>query len=298
MQPFKPLLLFAAWVAPAKPDTAVWRDYYLSLLSGRFGSIDKVISVNPGCDPEFAAALENISNVVALEHVAPENDSRSDAAGYQLALWNAQLRLPSYDVVMFGHCKGSSHAFKDLEPIASDQINGCLDIDSIEAAFRKDPNGMYVRSASLPSTLVHVMELQKLLDMCAISGPHVCFTVPYTMFSVSAGFLNSTLEKLPEALITASIKSLGFNRYFFESMFPSLLMATGARLSFLDSPRAIDATWPDVTYDALPRHNSALVLREMARKKTGGQTYVQQPVPCVFGSNQAIEAVRIKFSLA
>jgi hypothetical protein len=298
MLSFKPLLIFAAWVAPDKPDTAIWRNYYLSLLSDRFGSIDKVVSVNPGCDPTFAAALENIPNVVALEHVAPENNSRSDAAGYQLGLWNAQLRLPGYDVAMFGHCKGSSHAFKDFEFIANDQIDGCLNIDRIEEAFRINRNAIYARNASMPNTMVHIKQFHRLLDMCGISGPQVCFTVPYTMFSVSAAFLSSALQQMPEELITSSLHSLGFNRYFFEFLFPSLLVAAGADLSILDSPRAIDATWPDVTYDVLPRHNSALVLREMGRKKVAGETYVQQPIPCVFGSNDAIQSVRVKFSLA
>jgi hypothetical protein len=116
-----------------------------------------------------------------------------------------------------------------------------------------------------------------------------------TLYYVSASVLADVLQAIPSNVLTNNLLAEGFDRFFFEGLFPSMLLQFAAHIQFLSDPYYEEGLPHTVSFDLYPFHNSKMVEDEFARYQKMGQSYFQIPRPYVFGGADALSSVKIVY---
>lgn len=124
--------------------------------------------------------------------------------------------------------------------------------------------------------------------------PAFALAAGWGMYYVAAPVFAALLERLPSSFFETSLEAQGQNRFFFESVIPSTLLALGAELSFSAGAELNPRLNAWCSYDRDRSHNSAVALREMTRWRADPQRYIQYPVPYIFGP---LDVVDVAFNL-
>lgn len=277
------LVIFAGWV-PNSEDKAKWASLFSRVLADDLGTHDKILIFNHGCDGVLPEALASIPNVVTTGVVEERLNMGSDASGYQLGLALARSSLDEYDSVLFVHSKGASRNFIEYSQI----IEGFRQVlfPMVSSGPIDGPECLFAMQAFLTPHSKSIRDLRKMCEMSdSVPGPSV--TVTSSIYAVSASVLGKCLSTLPDEFFQSSLEGFGFDPWFFESVFPGVLVSHGADIRFAGKNEF--GPWPmnpKICYHAHPRHNGAVVEREIAKCRELGSMFVPTATPYVFNAEK------------
>lgn len=279
------LLIFSGWISSNSVDKEAWSQKYGQLLASEFNDIDKVITFNRGCDQSLKSVLNSASNVMAMEDVPEALDIGSDAAGYQFGLSIAKDFIDRYDTIIFAHSKGASHSFSEYSQIIDDFRSRLFCPGKLEAMAESSPASLYVTDAFMTPNSKSIRDLSTLCQWSDVASL-ISICVTSSIFAVSATTLGCCISKLPDNFLSSNLETMGFDRWFFENAFPSLLLAHCGNIVFTD-PNQLDAELnPYVCYHAAPRHNGAVIARALKSAASAGEVRVSPiAVPFSFAAN-------------
>lgn len=296
----KLLVLFAAW-APAEEEglsenSHRWLDYYSWVLSYLFKDDDVCVVVN---ENSHARTEEFFSspNIISIERTDAVFNMNSDASAYQSCLTKCRPIIAEYDTVLFLHTKGISYDFASLEQFSALLRQGVLNRAAVAAEFEDGAQKLVAHSAHMSQSAQSINFSNDLARESGLTTDVVNFAATYSIYYVSARTLAQTLAGMPEKFLQENLESVGRNRFFFEGDFPSLLGGFGAQPVPMVGTSQQPGANSYISYDAYPAHNSAIVLREYGKWTRGPATYVQHPVPYLFGQPAFVDAVSMSFDI-
>lgn len=293
---FRLLILVAAWAPDAGEGTRKTFDWYRHEVLDRFPLADKIIAFNHGSAAETHDILLGASNVVATCVVAPEMHIDSDAAPYQAALKLARPILANYDAVLFVQTKGVSYDFDGFDAVRQE----------FATEFFGNPRLFEELSTSEPRLVCHHVHLDcyhhsiRFLDSFArhvgIDRPVLSFGATYAIYGCTTAALLPLLDLMPAWFLDENIASWGCNRYFFEGLFPSLVVSLGADLRLVGPCQANPALNADMSYGYDTPHTNALAAREYQAYREQGAAYRQVPLPYIHSGPDIATRLSVAFS--
>jgi hypothetical protein len=293
---FRLLILVAAWAPDAGEGTRKTFDWYRREVLDRFPLADKIIAFNHGSAAEMHDILLGASNVVATCIVPPEMHIDSDAAPYQAALRLARPILPNYDAVLFVQTKGVSYEFDGFDAVRQEFI----------AEFFDNPRLFDELSGSGPRFVSHRVHMDcyhhsiRFLDAFAqrvgIDRPTLSFGATYAIYGCTTAALVPLLDLMPPWFLHENIVSWGCNRFFFEGLFPSLIVSLGAELRLIGPCQPHPALNADMSYGFDTPHTNALAAREYQAYRDHGAAYRQVPIPYIHSGPDIATKLNVAFS--
>jgi len=290
------LILFGAWVGSQNEDSLNWVRYYRDLLSNQFGDCDKFIAVSHKSAVSFRDAFRDLKNLLDIDMVDPGLHVDSDASQFQLALRRCKEILCNYDYIFFMHTKGASYNFDLFEPWRNSLSTSLFNHQRLLEEMGKGEL-LIAERGFMVSHRGSIVSCQSLANDLGIKSPVFHFAAGQTNFCVPSNSCAALLEILPDSWLSSNILALGYNRFFFESLFPSMLTMLGLEPTFLGGASFNPHLSSDISYDCDPQHSSLLVLREFARRREEGDSYRQVPVPYVFGHFDDVRSINIQFAV-
>lgn len=290
----KLLVLFSAWIPDASDNSVRWANYYYDLLNTSFSSCHKIIAINHGCDSDAAAKFRELPNLLALSHVPPSLHVDSDAAGYQLCLKLARDISDSYDMVLFLHTKGVSKPFDSLEGFRWLFGNTLLSPEIAERAEKTHPDSLHAVFLHPPTFNADFRKFAAYLHRLDPTAKPVMANVTYTVYYVSTTLLRRVLNKLPMSFYETNINT-EFDRFYFELIWPSLLLSLHGGLSILGDAKYNPKLNSGCSSNYDLSHNTQMVrdYHQLYLK----DVYFHQPIaPMIFGPVDEISRINIRFS--
>jgi len=271
--------------------------FYRNLLEQNFADDDKIICINCGSPAWVERELGSISHTLSLTRAPSELSLDSDASGYQTCLKVALDRLEKYDAVLFMHSKGASYDWERSQSIRVALCRTIFDRHKLQAAFAAEGSQLVADRGHLPQTPRSWDEVAHAARLLGLPEHIFCFAATFSLFAVTAKCLRNVLVNSPSAFTDRNLGDIGFNRYFFEAAFPSLLAHKVDHIKFLGGTEYDTTLSRSVSVDAFPLHNSMMVLREFQRYREGPNTFIPKAFPYVFGPASIIAQIKVQFDV-
>jgi len=225
----KHCVLVSAFCPPTPVAGRVGREC-LRLIERYHADSRVFVGLQPGFDPQFEAALREAPFEVEIGRVEERLAVDSDLSGYVTALDLLRRSRERYDVVWFVHTKGASReTFEEY-----DFIREILEREvwarreDAERVFRENEEvGVIGNHMSLAQFDHQVSDAHRLRQMCDLSPSFVPFTVFQTHPIFRGEVVHRFLERCDESFFTKNLLELHFDRFFFESTFPSICTMLG-----------------------------------------------------------------------
>lgn len=255
-------VLFSAFCPPTEVAGAVLEEN-LRLLAQYHGDSRVFVGLQPDFDPQAEALLRNASFEVG--RVDPRGVVDSDLSGYVRALDLLRRSGDRFDVLWFAHTKGASR--KTFEEY--DFIREILEREfwsrraDAERVFADDVTGV-IGYHLAPAQFDHqVSDAHRLRQMVRLTESFVPFTLFQSHPIFRGEVVHRFLDRVDERFFSENLLDLHFDRFFFESTFPSIATMLGYEphaWSFdLRDPRkacideALDLSDPDQGHGVLAR---------------------------------------------
>jgi hypothetical protein len=288
------LILFSAWLPDDSENARQWGNHYLGLLGSEYADCDKIVGINHGCAPWFAAACAALPNVLHLEQVSGEMHINSDAAGYQACLRHAAGRLGDYDMVLFLHTKGASKPFESLEGLRWYFGGRLLTREVARRSHEAVPHGVHTVHLHPTAFRQNFRKFRRQLGTWAPTARPIMLNVSFTIYYVSSSLLRQGLAVLPESFLRNNLSG-EFDRFLFELTFPSLLLSLGGDLNVLGEHNYNDNVSRHMAYNYDMFHNTEMVLAYWNDYRSNID--FDQPVyPMVFGPIDEVRHISANFS--
>jgi hypothetical protein len=288
------LILFAAWMPDSSDNSKLWSKYYFDILSNEFGSCDKIIAFNHGSHPHFEEEFRSLPSVLCVDRVSKEMHINSDAAPYQLCLMHARPHLENYDLVLFLHTKGASKDFIHLEGFRWYFGNKLFNQSSLTEAYQKSPNGCHMVYCHPPTFGVDVRQFNSFIRASHQDVRPFMLNATYTVYACPSSLLARAIDCLPANFFTQNIGAK-YNRFFFELIFPSLLISLGGVINPLGDSNFNPLLNRYVSYNYDLSHNTALTI-QLWNGYLLDHTYEQAAIPMMFGPLEEVSKVQINYS--
>ena len=288
------LILFSAWAPSSGPYTP-WLDFYIQQLNIEFPDDEKIVAVNCGSASWVHESLQRINNLRDLIDAPDHLEVGSDASGFQACLLQARPILSDYDVVLFVHTKGASYRWEDYQALRNRLSETILNRRSLYEAFNCGHTKLVSDRGHLPQYPGSYEEVRNLASFMLRAPRSFTFAATFTNFAISASSLRQSIICAPADLFTSNLRNLGFNRFFFEGPFPSVLSHEVQKLQFLGGAEFQSTLSSSVSFDAFPSHNSNMVLAEFSRFQTNKDGFEPRIFPYVFGPAAILRDVKVQF---
>lgn len=216
----KNCIVFASYI-PNKSDLYIGAQF-LNYFKDNFKDYDIFIGVNPSCD-EWIGLIDEFKSELNIEYKKVDGNLvvDSDASAFQTALGLLKKSGKQYDVVWFVHTKGVTshcHGFRDAMFDVFLSKRG-----EIESTFNQDNTlGGYYPFTGLCSSHTYISDYaDKILKTETTKiGPMVSL---YTFYVIKGEVIKLFMENHIDGFFEKNlIKDLGHDRYFFESIFPTI----------------------------------------------------------------------------
>jgi hypothetical protein len=289
------LVIFAAWAPDSSENTQRWLDWYVDILNSSFIDCDKIISVNYKSSDIVISNLKIVINPSAIVHVSANMHVNSDACGFQVALNYCRDSLKNYDYVFFMHTKGISYDFGSYDPIRAELSETIFKYSSIYKILFEQKRVVLCQRGHMANSRGSITECRSFADKIGVTSPTFNFAAGLTLFYAPTVLVSDFLDRCPQNFLHENLNDQGFNRFFFEGLFPSILVMMGAAPTFCRNEGFDDALNAHISFDARPAHNAALVWHEYVRREREGSRYAQVPVPYVFGDAEKLANIEIAY---
>lgn len=289
------LILFSMWSPDRSANSQSWLDYYTARLSSSFPNDDKFVVRNGNIETVAEDIISSIPKVIGTSDVPENMTIASDASGYQHALKACEGIIENYDAVCFFHTKGLSYPFDHMGHVRDEIDRSAFDRGRlVEALGGRDKVLVAIKGFLSPSVIAN-RQFQQLAARSGINHPVIHYAAAWTFYATSSAVVADMMRALPDEIKNNNLNSVGFDRFFFEAMVPSLLTALGATPTFLCGEQFDPQASRSVSFDALPSHNSAIVTSELRRMERMGNQYTQPATPYVLASMEQIRNIIIAF---
>ena len=293
----KILVFLAGWAGDATPNTQRWLSWYKSILCREFSEDDIFFAISYNSDDSLQDALGDLPNIIAKKVVPESLHMNSDASQFQLCLRESKLILSNYDFAFFFHTKGISYDFDAFSPWR-DSVEKTIFCRSAFEAFVSDrKSGLIAERGHMIQAMSSINQCARLAELCGIASPAFHYAAATTLYYVDCRTLNELVTKLPRQYLEENLLSLGESRFFFEGSIPSLLTMLGAEPWFIGGCVHEQGFNHNISFDALPAHNSAIVKAQHRKMLSEGNGYMQVPVPYVFAQLEKAIGMTISFEL-
>lgn len=290
------LILVAAWAPDAGEGTRKTFDWYRREVLDRFPKADKIIAFNHGSAVEMHEILLGAGRVVGTCIVAPEMHIDSDAAPYQAALRLARPILADYDAVLFVQTKGVSYDFDGFDAVRQELVAEFFDNPRLFEAL-SEPGARFVSHRVHMDCYHHSIRfLEGFAGQAGIDRPTISFGATYAIYGCTTAALVPLLDLMPAWFLDENIASWGCNRFFFEGVFPSLIVSLGAELRLIGPCEANPALNANLSYGFHTPHTNALAAREYQAYRDQGAAYRQVPIPYIHNGPDIATQLTVAFS--
>ena len=293
----KTLILFSAWAngLDAKSDSN-WVEWYRHILEHHFAEDDKIVSINHTTPQSVRERFLDIKNTVVADIVTGQFHINSDASGFQLALKHAIDLIPSYDIVLFIHTKGISYHFSLFQEWRDLMAKTFFNRKFLDSCFENRMDLLYLARGHAEPEIWRIRQARQMatdLDL-----PHTPFSLyaTNTIYGVSAASLSRLLCRLPPAFLNQNLLEQGFDRFLFETLFPTLLTAVVSDLKIVGDAGYHGRLNKQISFDAFPGHCSSILLDSFRSHRTDRLTREQQPTPYVFGPADLVTKMHVAYS--
>jgi hypothetical protein len=275
------LVIFSGWMPGLSPDRERWTALYRDILSDDLRDAAKILAFTPGTAQSFETALSDVPGVLDVIRVPVECDTKSDAVGYQFGLVRAAPLVCNFDCVIFLHSKGVSHPYDPFSQVPNALRRDLLQPSVLAEMHAQNDRALYAAEAYLAPTQVAINYGTHLLSLMG-HPPAPCIAVTSTIFAIAGSLLADIAADFATAIGERPLLDLGFDKWFFEAIFPSLALAYGGDI-LVRTPAIIDPSLDaNYSYHASPQHNAGLIRREVARWRRQGLAYCQPETPYIF----------------
>ncbi|WP_320203879.1 hypothetical protein [Agrobacterium rosae] len=293
----KILVMLAGWAGNDSEDTRLWLNWYREILLTEFSDSEVFLAISCKSDASLERNLGDLPNISRSERVSSELHVNSDASQYQLCLRMLLQKDEEYDLVFFMHTKGISYPFESYQPWRDSVRKTIFSRSSVESVAAGNSRFLIAERGHMIQARSSIEHFRGLSLECGFNTPAFHYAAATTLFYVDAISLKTALAALPLRYLNKNLLSVGQNRFFFEGHFPSLLTMAGAEPLFIGGSEYQENFNRDVSYDALPKHNSAIVREQYRRMLDSDGRYVQMPVPYVTGSLENAYQAGVSFEL-
>ncbi len=260
------VVIFSSWVPPHLFHRG---EQYLRYLKEYFGDCDIYCGVNWGSDPRWLDLLENYKREglqIEYKCVAPSMFSTSDNAGYQAALSLYKLSNKPYDMAYFTHTKSITHPDK----------NHREGVEHMVVSFHKNrqrvkrvlnSNHYYGGWSAVGRINYEYTGLNKVDEFYPFLYPSFEQTFVLTSFVIKNDIINTFIHQCQSKFFTQPFETMGYNRYFFEFYFPSII----SKFGFIP---LVDEFWDSPS----PKHaREEMKINFNKWKEKTGLSYLQYP---------------------
>ncbi|WP_320203881.1 hypothetical protein [Agrobacterium rosae] len=293
----KILVMLAGWAGDDSENTREWLEWYREILATEFSSCEIFLAVSNKSDASLLRHLGGLANISRSEAVNADLHVDSDASQYQLCLRMFKESGQDYDLIFFMHTKGISYSFEMFKPWRESVRETIFSMAAVESIIGHRSRFLVAERGHMIQAQSSISQCRILADECGILDPTFHYAAATTLFYVDGISLKMFTASLPPKYFCENLLGLGHSRFFFEGTIPSLLTMMGAEPLFVGGSGYEDGFNQNVSFDALPAHNSALVLDQYRNMRASNGTYKQNSVPYVTGTKEQAQQVRIFFEL-
>ena len=280
----KSLILFSAWANGLDANSdADWLKWYRAVLEESFAKDDKIIIVNHPEANIINSWFSGIENTIEVANINQDLVVNSDASGFQLALSRAVDLIPAYDVVLFIHTKGISYHYSLFEKWRNQMSSAFFDRQTLEMHVGKETDALYLARGHAEPEIWRIRQASNMAAALKLPQRPFSLYATNTIYGVSSASLSGVLCRLPPAFLNQNLLQQGFDRYLFETLFPTLLTAAIEEIKIIGDIGFQERLNSQVSFDAFPGHCSSVLLNLFRTHRADSLDQEQQPTPYVFG---------------